>query len=408
MTTPAPTMPARYIWQHPDWPKLGFDAQALAPDLNQARLQQGRLLGLLDAIGLAEAQEITRELWVQEAVATAAIEGEQLDLAAVRSSVAYRLGLADAPTGDRHVDGLVEVMQDATDGFASVLDGDRLCRWQSALFPGGTSGLRRIAVGRWRDHADPMQIVSGRPGREVVHYTAPASSRVAGEMARFLAWFEATRPASQRAVAASPDVPATTLNGIARAAVAHLWFESIHPFEDGNGRLGRAIVDMALAQDVGAPARLFGMSRQLLVSRSAYYDALSQAQSGPPEGALDVTPWVQWFVQAFTRSCILSQAAVKQALDKAAFRLRMSCLALNARQIKVLMRLLEAGSTELGGGFLGGMTAEKYGKISATSKATATRDLAELLQHGLLRVEGVGKATRYAVNVAGWNQPVTR
>lgn len=398
MTIPAPTAPARYIWQHPDWPKLGFDAQALAHDLNQARLQQGRLLGLLDAIGLTEAQDITRELWVQEAVATAAIEGEQLDLAAVRSSVAYRLGLADASTGDRHVDGLVDVMQDATDGFASALDGERLCRWQSALFPGGTSGLRRIAVGRWRDHVDPMQIVSGRPGQEVVHYTAPASSRVAGEMARFLAWFEATRPAGQRAA---------TLNGIARAAVAHLWFESIHPFEDGNGRLGRAIVDMALAQDAGAPARLFGMSRQLLASRGAYYDALNQAQSGPPKGALDVTPWVQWFVQAFTRSCTQSQAAVKQALDKAAFRQRMSGFVLNARQIKVLNRLLEAGSSEFGGGFLGGMTAEKYGKISATSKATATRDLAELLQHGLLKVEGAGKATRYAINVPGWTQPAT-
>jgi Fic family protein len=280
-------------------------------------------------------------------------------------------------------------MQDATNGHASVLDTDRLCRWQSALFPGGTSGLQRIAVGRYRDHTDPMQIVSGRQGHEQVHYTAPASHQVAAEMAQFLDWFEATRPASD----ATPS-----LNGLARAALAHLWFESIHPFEDGNGRCGRALVDLALAQTVGAPARLLGLSRQLLAVRPAYYDALGQAQSG----GLDVTPWVQWFVQAFTQGCIGSQAVVKLALDKASFRQRAASLGVNERQTKVLNRLLEAGSSALGGGFLGGMTADKYSKITGSAKATATRDLSELLRQGLLRVEGVGKATRYAVNVEAW------
>jgi Fic family protein len=382
---------ASYLWQNADWPKLLFDIEVLANDLDLARLQQGRLLGLLDAIGLSDAQEIARELWVQEAMATAAIEGEKLNLEAVRSSVAHRLGLADAPNRDRHVDGLVQVMLDAANNYASVLDSDRLCRWQSALFPGGTSGLLRIAVGRYRDHSDPMQIVSGRQGHEVVHYTAPPSDRVADEMALFLAWFEDTRTK----INAAP-----TLNGIARAAIAHLWFEVIHPFEDGNGRLGRAVVDLALAQDLGAPARMFGMSRQLLAVRPAYYEALSQAQSG----TLDVTAWVRWFVQTFTQSCVLSQAVVKQAVDKAKFRFRAASLSVNERQTKVLSRLLEAGSAEMGGGFLGGMTAEKYSKITGTSKATATRDLAELLSHGLLRVEGLGKATRYAVNVPGWGQ----
>ena len=394
MTTQSQTAQPSYIWQHPGWPTLVFDAGAVAHDLDVAHLQMGRVLGLLDAIGLTDSQEITRELWVQEAIATAAIEGEKLDLTAVRSSVAHRLGLVDASTRDRQVDGLVAVMQDATRGNESVLDSDRLCRWQSALFPGGTSGLRRIAVGRYRDHADPMQIVSGRQGHEVVHYTAPASDRVATEMARFLAWFEATRPTSNAA---------PRLNGLARAALAHLWFESIHPFEDGNGRLGRAIVDLALAQAVGPTARLLGMSRQLLAVKVAYYDALNRAQSG----ALDVTPWVQWFVQALTQACIQSQALVKQALDKASLRQRATSLAVNERQSKVLNRLLEAGSSELGGGFLGGMTAEKYSQITGSSKATATRDLAALLRHGLLKVEGVGKATRYAVNVEGWSQPAT-
>jgi Fic family protein len=381
-----------YVWQHPGWPALVFDASALEHDLNLARLEQGRLLGQMQAIGLADAQEIAGELWVQEAMATAAIEGEKLNLDAVRSSVCRRLGLADLPTHDRYVDGLIELMQDATEGYQSVLDEDRLCRWQAALFPTGTSGLRRIAVGRYRDHADEMQIVSGPLGREVVHYTAPASGDVAAQMQLFLAWFEETRPA-QRTAAQST---APSINGIARAAIAHLWFESIHPFEDGNGRVGRAIVDMAIAQDIGSPARLFGLSRQMFDSRTAYYDSLNQAQ----RGGLDITPWVQWFVRAFTACCIRSQAVVTQALQKTAFRLRASGFSLNERQSKVLARLLEAGD----GGFVGGMTADKYSKITSTAKATATRDLTELLEHGLLTVTGVGKATRYAVNVEGWNQ----
>ena len=394
------SQPSRYIWQRPGWPAFAFDAEAIANDLNLAHLQQGRLMGLLDAIGLSDSREIERELWVQEAMATAAIEGEKLDLTSVRSSVAHRLGLVDAPTHDRHVDGLVDVMQDAANAYQSVLDDDRLCRWQSALFPGGTSGLRRIAVGRYREHTDPMQIVSGRQGHEVVHYTALASDQVAGEMAKFLAWFDATRPGNPIDSAALPKASVAPINGLARAALAHLWFETIHPFEDGNGRLGRAIIDMALAQELGAPAWMLGMSRQLLTVRSAYYDTLSQAQ----RGTLDVTPWVQWFVQTFTQSCVQSQAVVMQALDKARFRLRASSLALNARQNKVLNRLLEAGSPELGGGFLGGMTAEKYSKITGASKSTATRDLVDLLSKGLLKVEGVGKATRYAVDVPGWRQ----
>lgn len=406
--TPPPTAPApRYIWQHAAWPQLTFDALALAPALDQARLEQGRLLGLLDAIGLEQAQEVQRELWVQEALATAAIEGEQLNLESVRSSVAHRLGLADAPGHDRPAEGLVQVMQDALASHHDALTLDRLCRWQSALFPGGTSGIARIAVGRLRDHADAMQIVSGAPGRERVHYEAPPSRQVAAETAQFLAWFEATRPAAN----------APALHGIARAALVHVWFESIHPFEDGNGRLGRALVDMALAQDMQAhdPAtnaalvRVFGMARQMLQTRAAYYDGLNQAQRlhglKPDDSAIDVTPWVQWFVQAFTQGCIACQAVVRQATEKAVFRMKAGQCGLNARQHKVLERLLDAGHAALGGGFLGGMTNEKYAKITGTSKATATRDLTDLLAKDLLRVEGVGKATRYAVNVPGWHQP---
>ena len=400
-----PSKPPSYIWQHRAWPLLRFDATALAPALDLARLEQGRLLGLLGAIGLEQANEVQRELWVQEALATAAIEGQQLNLESLRSSVAHRLALADAPSADRSVEGLVQVMQDALANHRAALDVDRLCRWQSALFPGGTSGIVRIAVGRLRDHADAMQIVSGSLGREVVHYEAPPSSSVSAEMDRFLAWF------------ANPDA---TLNGIARAALVHLWFESIHPFEDGNGRVGRALADMALAQDMCAQdpvanptlVRVFGLAHQMHKTRSAYYDALNHAQrlrgvSRDAQG-IDVTAWVQWFVQAFTRACVASQAVVRDATDKAHFRLRAAQCHINPRQSKVLERLLEAGHVGSGGGFLGGMSTDKYANITGTSKATAARDLADLAQHGLLRIEGLGKATRYVVNVPGWEQPAIK
>ncbi|HEY8906617.1 MAG TPA: DUF4172 domain-containing protein [Rhodoferax sp.] len=416
MPIPNPPASPRCIWQHHAWPQLTFDAAALAPALDQARLEQGRLLGLLGAIGLAQANAVQRDLWVQEALATAAIEGEQLNLASLRSSVAHRLALADAPGADRSVDGLVQVMQDALANHSAALDLDRLCRWQSALFPGGTSGITRIAVGRLRSHADAMQIVSGTLGREVVHYEAPPSVQVAAEMERFLAWFASTRPTS----AATASTTDAAVNGIARAALVHLWFESIHPFEDGNGRLGRALADMALAQDMHAfdsqasplVMRVYGLAHQMLKTRAAYYAALNHAQRlrgvTPEASTIDATPWVQWFVQAFTRACIASQAVVRDATDKAQFRLRAAQCHINPRQSKALERLLDAGHVGSGGGFLGGMTNEKYAKITATSKATATRDLADLAAHGLLRVEGVGKATRYAVNVPGWEQPALK
>ena len=399
-----------YIWQHPAWPQLTFDATVLALALDQARLEQGRLLGLLSAIGLEQANAVQRDLWVQEALATAAIEGEQLNLESLRSSVAHRLSLEDAPGADRSVDGLVQVMGDALSNHTATLNLDRLCRWQSALFPGGTSGIARIAVGRVRDHTDAMQIVSGVLGREVVHYEAPPSAQVTAEMTRLLAWLESTRPAA--------DVSA--VNGIARAALVHLWFESIHPFEDGNGRLGRALADMALAQDMHAqdalanPAlvRVYGMAHQMLNYRAAYYGALNYAQRlggiAPEASVIDATPWVLWFVQTFTRACIASQAVVRDAADKAQFRLRAAQCQTNERQRKVLERLLEAGHVGSGGGFLGGMSSDKYAKITNTSKATATRDLADLLANGLMRVEGVGKATRYAVDVPGWVQPALK
>jgi len=375
----------RYIWQDAQWPSLHFELAAGGPALLRARALQGQVNGMARAIGLPDMQHIAEELWTHEAIATAAIEGEKLELAAVRSSVLRHLGQDDSGPYSRHVDGLVEVMQDATDGFAQVLDAEQLCRWQSALFSGGHAGIRRIAIGRFRDHEDPMQIVSGLPGREVVHYTAPPSSTVPAEMDKFLAWFETTRPAAD---GLSP------LDGIARAAIAHLWFETIHPFEDGNGRIGRAIADMALAQDVGASTRLYSLSRQMLADRRGYYDALAAAQAG----SVDVTAFVTWFADAFGKACSRSMEVMQSTLDKSHFWAAHTQQPINERQQRLLKRLLDAGD----GGFLGGLNVEKYLKMTNTSKATATRDLTDLLQRGMLHTTGRGKALRYYLSVPGW------
>ncbi|MDM0039901.1 Fic family protein [Variovorax sp. J22G21] len=375
-----------YIWQQPDWPQLHFDFAAAGPALLRARELKGQANGMARAIGLESMDAIAQELWMQEAVATAAIEGETLDLAAVRSSVLRHLGADDRGPHLRHVDGLVEVIQDATLNFREPLDTDRLCRWQSALFPGGTAGIRRIAVGRFRDHADAMQIVSGALGKEVVHYTAPASADVPREMEAFLQWFAATTPL--------PGRPAA-MDGIARAAIAHVWFETIHPFEDGNGRIGRAVSDMALAQDSGAPTRLYSLSRQVLVERRGYYDALAQAQ----RGGVDVTAFVQWFADVFGRACVAAGEVIQASLERSRFwATQAQGAAINERQRKLLQRLLLAGD----GGFLGGLNVEKYLKMVDASKATATRDLSDLVQHGLLHTTGQGKALRYYVSVPGW------
>lgn len=373
-----------WIWQRPNWPQLTYSASDAAADLAEAYRMHGVLEGKAAAIGLGASSPLALAALADEVQATAAIEGEQLSVEAVRSSVMRRLGLAASGPTDRHVDGLVEVIHDATSAIDLPLDVDRLCRWQSALFPGGTSGIRRIAVGRYRDHDDPMQIVSGLPGREVVHYVAPASKDVPAQMARFLQWFADSNPAHQAA-----------FDGLARAAIAHVWFESIHPFEDGNGRIGRAIVDMALAQCFRQPVRLYSLSRQLKAAHAGYYDALNQAQ----RGNTDVTHWVRWFARQCTAACLAASQVIDQAIQKKRFWEQDRASDLSGRHRKVLQRLLDAGD----GGFEGGLNAEKFIKMTGVSKATATRDLGDLVDRGLLRKLGEGKAVRYYVNVPGWS-----
>lgn len=385
---------ATWIWQHPDWPDFRYVAQDVAPYLAEAYLMHGSIEGKAMAIGLGVESPVVLDLLYDEVVATAAIEGESLSVEAVRSSVLRRLGLGDDGPVDRHIDGLVAVIADATEGFDRPLDEERLCRWQGALFPNGTSGFQRIAVGRYRDHEDPMVIVSGRPGREVVHYQAPASRDVPAEMARFLAWFAATTPRK----GVLPSLEGPRLDGIARAAIAHLWFESIHPFEDGNGRIGRAIVDMAIAQHLRPPMRLHSLSRQLLTLRGEYYAELNKASRGGAE----VTGWVQWFVRQYTGACDSADRLIGSAIQKRRFWDAHAAASLAERQRKVLQRLLDDGD----GGFLGGLNAEKYMKMTGVSKATATRDLSEMTAAGQLRAHGVGKAVRYYVDVPGWTHGI--
>jgi Fic family protein len=384
----APTKPI-YIWQRPDWPVFEVDSNAIAKELEHARHQQSLLAGLLAAIGVVEKQELMGDLWIEDTVATAAIEGEKLDVEAVRSSVHRRLGLSAERPRDRSVEGLVDTLQDASKNFNDALTHERLHAWHASVFQSGGSALHKIAVGKYREHVEPMQIVSGLPGRETIHYVAPPSKQVKKEMQRFLYWFEKTRPSLGSKY---------SLNGLVRAAVAHLWFETIHPFEDGNGRIGRAIIDLAIAQDRDQSARILSLAKQFLVSRKEYYLALERAQTG----TMDVTQWVTWFLNAVALACIESQKVVNNALCKASFWQMAARINLNDRQRKILNRLIESGD----GGFLGGMTAEKYSKITGASKATATRDLVSLLEAKLLVTTGQGRATRYAVAVQGWNKEI--
>ena len=371
-----------WIWTAPTWPTLTYDLEILSGRLSHARSEAGRLFGKAEAIGAHELTLVQRDVWSGEAVATAAIEGEALDLASVRSSIARRLGIA--PTSPsavpRNVEGLLDVMENATAGWDSELTEERLCRWQAALFPDG-SALRSVETGRYRSHADPMQIVSGPIGREVVHYEAPPSTAVRAEMRNFLDWFNRTRGGS--------------LDGILRAALAHIWFESIHPFEDGNGRVGRAIVDMALAQDARLPTRLHGVSSELRRRQEDYYDALNQAQRGRG----DVTAWLGWFTSAFADSCQASAKLIDEALVRGRFWGEHKHIALNERQRKVLNRMLEAGP----GQFAGGLTQRKYVAMTGASTATASRDLADLVTNSMLVPgEAAGRSTYYNLAIPGW------
>ncbi len=371
---------ADWIWESPAWPDFRHDAQALTSALAAARRAQGEILGLSQALGMRESRAVQARIWEGESLATAAIEGENLDIASLRSSIARRLGIADAPLAPaRAVDGLLDMQEDASVRWNAPLTLKRLCGWHAALFPTGYSGLDKIRPGKLRTASEAMQIVSGPLHNPRVHYVAPPALRVPAEVRRFLDWFNGESRA---------------LDGLLRAGIAHLWFEIIHPFEDGNGRLGRAIVDLALAQDLRALPRVYSLAAEMAATRSRYYDQLQLASR---DGA-DINRWLQWFCGTFSQACARSRLVVMSALAKARFWADHADTRVNAAQAKVINRLLDAGPR----GFEGDLTTRKYVALTGLSRATAFRDLSALQGAGLIASQGQGKATRYFINLEGW------
>ena len=363
-----------YIWQANDWPDWRFDLSALARPLAEVSLAQGMLLGRLADVGLALRDQASLAALTEDVLQTSAIEGEVLSVASVRSSIARRLGVdvgALAPV-DRHVEGVVEMVLDATMHSAAPLSAERLCGWHAALFPTGYSGIGPIAVGRWRDDATgPMQVVSGPVGRHRIHFQAPPARALPAEMARFLDW------ANRRT-----DEPA-----LIKAGLAHLWFVTLHPFDDGNGRIARAVGDLFLARTDGGPQRFYSLSAQIQRECKDYYEVLERTQ----KGTLDVTGWLSWFLGTFGRAIASAHATLDAVLAKARFWQRWAGTPLNERQAKVLGRLFD--------GFDGKLTSRKWAAIAKCSPDTALRDINELLAHGVLRKAAAGgRSTHYELN----------
>jgi Fic family protein len=373
------TQEAQYIWQHPSWPRFRWDNAALMKPLGDCRFQQGSLLAQMRELGLEVRQQARAEVLIEEALKTSEIEGERLDPNAVRSSVARRLGLPTAglrEVRNQHADGVVEILLDATLGYAKELAPERLFGWHAALFPTGYSGLHKIRVASWRDDRDgPMRIVSGPIGKEKVHYEALPAESLDREMKLYLDWWEESHQ---------------DLDGLLRAAVSHLWFVAVHPFEDGNGRIARTLTEMALAQDEALDTRFYSLSSQIMADRESYYSVLERTNKGNG----DITEWILWFLGCISRAILRSNDLLTNVMQKSRFWHRHAQTKLNERQRKVLNRLLDAGPD----GFEGGMTNRKYAGIAHVSRATAQRELADLIEKGVLRTNaGGGRSVSYSL-----------
>lgn len=365
----------KYIWQCDSWPAFTWDSHALLPLLGQARLAQGSLLGRVKRLGFTLGEEAQADILTEEAIKTAAIEGERLNPQMVRSSVARHLGLrlAGAVSATRSIDGLVDVILDATQKYNKALSAGKLKSWHAALFPAGQSGLHKIKVGAWRGK-DPMRVVSGPVGREKIHFEAPPGEAVEAEMREFLRWWGSSLK---------------TMDGILRAGLAHFYFVTIHPFEDGNGRIARALTDMALAQDEKLNIRYYSLSSQIMEERDGYYDILEKCSKGSDT---DVTNWLVWFLECYRRAVQRSDKIIGNVLAKADFWQEYAQAELNKRQKKVINRILEAGP----GNFTGGLTTRKYVGIARTSRATAFREISDMLDKKILRqLPGKGRSVHY-------------
>jgi Fic family protein len=362
-----------YIYQRPNWPHFTWDRGALAQQLAAVRHRQGRLTGHMEALGFNLRAEANVEALTEEIVTSSAIEGEVLDRDQVRSSVASRLGVAIGALtpADRNVEGLVETMLDATGNYGEPLSSKRLFGWQAALFPAGRSGMTKITVGAWRnDKSGPMQVISGPLGRERVHFEAPKAAMLPREMKAFIAWFNADNETDP----------------VLKAGIAHLWFVTIHPFDDGNGRIARAIADMALARSEQSAQRFYSMSAQIERERSAYYDILERTQKGD----LDITGWLQWFLGCLGRAFERADAILASVLKKESFWKKHAGDMFNDRQRAMLNRLLD--------GFAGNLTSSKWAQLAKCSQDTALRDIDDLVDRGvLIKAAAGGRSTRYSL-----------
>jgi Fic family protein len=363
-----------YIHQRPDWPHFRWDHETLAPALAQIRHRQGRLLGRMEGLGFALRKEAQLQTVSLDVLKSSEIEGQNLDPEQVRSSVARRLGLETAGMviAEPEVEGVVEMMLDATLNFEHSLTCERLFGWHAALFPTGRSGTRRIVVGAWRDDTNgPMQVLSGPARKEKVHYEAPAAGRLQKEMTVFFEWANA---------------PDEKTDPVSRAALTHLWFVTIHPFDDGNGRIARALADLQLARSERTSQRFYSMSAQIRAERGDYYDILESTQ----KGTLDVTRWMEWFLGCLGRAFDRSETTLSAVLRKARFWESHAGVSFNDRQREMLRRLLE--------GFPGKLTTQKWAKLARCSHDTALRDIRALIEHGILQQDpGGGRSTSYSL-----------
>lgn len=362
-----------YIHELRDWPHFRWTEKALAGELATVRHHQGRLLGRMESLGFKLREEATLRTLTEEVVKSSEIEGEMLDKNQVRSSIARRLGMeagALTATIDRNVEGIVEVILDATRNYDKSLTEDRLFGWHAALFPTGWSGMRRIKVAQWR--GEPIEVVSGPEGKQRVHFEGPRAERVPAEMRAFLEWFE--------------DKKSSGIDPVLKAGLAHFWFVTVHPFEDGNGRIARAIADMALARSENTSQRFYSISAQIRRERNKYYDRLEETQKGD----LDITAQLEWFLGCLDRAFAGAEDILGEVLDKAKFWEKHAGTALSERQRVVINRLLD--------GFEGKLTSSKWAKLTKSSQATAGRDIDDLEAKGILKKDAAGgRSTSYSL-----------
>ena len=367
----------KYIHQLDIWPKLTWDHERITSLLGPVRNRQGRLIGRMEALGFPSRSEALLQTLTLDVLKSSEIEGEILDPKQVRSSIARRLGMniGGLVPSDRHVDGVVEMMMDATQNFDKPLTKDRLFGWHASLFPTGRSGMHKITVGAWRDDSyGPMRVVSGAAGRERVHFEAPEADRLNGEMKNFLSWFNGSMD----------------MDPVLKAGIAHLWFVTLHPFEDGNGRIARAIADMQLARADGSRERFYSMSVSIRQERNAYYDVLEKTQKNThvTKTGIDITAWLEWFLACLDRALDTTETTLAGVFKKARFWETHPAGSINERQRTMINKLFD--------GFEGKLTSSKWAKVARCSQDTALRDILDLVEKGILIKDAAGgRSTSY-------------